>query len=129
MSRILLVEPDTILGKNYQQVLVSVGHDVQRSTSAAGALDALDEQAIELIVLELLLGSHNGVEFLYEIRSYADLQGIPVIVHSSVAPATVRSSPGYQLLGIQQYLYKSDTTQAQLIEAVEDALSANAARK
>ncbi len=129
MGRILLIEPDTILGKNYQAALKRAGHDVYRSTSAGAALQILDEQAIELIVLELLLGAHNGVEFLYEIRSYSDLKNIPVIINSNVAPATVRSSPGYKLLGVQQYLYKPHTKQSELVEAAGIVFDAGVVRQ
>lgn len=122
MARIVLLEPDVILAKSYQAALEKAGHMVERTANADRALKILDEQASDVLVLELLLGAHNGIELLYEMRSYADLRRLPVIVHSHSDPSLVQDSPGYRALQVQHYLYKPDTKQADLVDAVEQAL-------
>jgi len=68
--------------------------------------------------LELQLASHNGIEFLYELRSYNDWQSIPVIIHSLV-PATAFTNIAPEL-GVVSYLYKPTTTLKKLCTSVSD---------
>ena len=85
MSTILLVEPDMLLAQTYMRSLALAGHIVHVARSAQAAVDALDEYGADLILLEIQLPAHNGVEFLHELRSYAEWQEIPVVVNSYMA--------------------------------------------
>lgn len=122
MARVVLLEPDVILAKSYQTALEKSGHAILRTARPDRALTYLDEQKVDVLVLELLLGAHNGIELLYEMRSYADLRHLPVIVHSRSDPSLVQDSPGFRALEVQHYLYKPDTKQTDLVDAVESAL-------
>ena len=51
--KILLIEPDRILGRNYCVALEAHGHEVMLRQSAEEAIAAMDENRPELIVLEL----------------------------------------------------------------------------
>lgn len=117
--KILLVEPDRILGRNYRQALKQANHDVQLANGAQAALLALDEKIPDLIILELQMPSHNGVEFLYEIRSYPEWQGIPVVILSLAPKETVIADTGlFNRLGVRDYLYKPQTKLVQLVRLV-----------
>jgi len=122
--KILLIEPDRALAKTYMESLQQVGHHVQVAATAQGAIQAADAQTPDVVILELQLVGHSGVEFLYEFRSYTDWQHIPVIVQSGI-PATEFTSQWQllqQSLGVSTYLYKPYTSlrqlQAQLNELV-----------
>lgn len=121
MGRIVLIEPDVVLAQQYQKAITDDANEVVVTHSAATALSALDEPA-DMIILELQLGSHNGIEFLYEIRSYQDLATIPVVVLSNVNPSYVTTAQGYELLGISEYLYKPQTSLQQLKRTITDLL-------
>jgi DNA-binding response OmpR family regulator len=116
---VLLVEPDRILGKAAEAKLKTAGHTVIRCQSAQGALDALDQNPPDVIILELQLGIHNGIEFLYEMRSYTEWQHIPVIVHTinSHVSDDQFKKPLAQL-GVESVLYKPRTTGDKLVQAV-----------
>ena len=116
MATILLLEPDKQLASSYRQALERAGHSVHWQTDAQTALTVLDEHAPNLIILELHLANHNGVEFLYEMRSYPDCDHIPILLHTLVQ----KGHPGlgrdyWRQLGIHDYLYKPQTTLAQLV--------------
>ncbi len=116
MATILLLEPDKRLADSYRRALKAAGHQVHWQNDAQAALAVIDEQAPDLIVLELHLAHHNGVEFLYEVRSYPDCDHIPILLHTMV-PA---EHPGlgqdyWPQLGIRDYLYKPQTSLAQLV--------------
>lgn len=125
MARILLLESDKLLTKVYAQSLVAGGHEVMTHHDAQAAVTILDEQSIDLVVLELALAGHNGVELLYEMRSYPDWDHIPVVLHTMVPP----SHPGlgrtlWKELGIAAYLYKPQTSLAQLVQKVNRTVPA-----
>jgi DNA-binding response OmpR family regulator len=84
MSRIILLEPDRILAEVYRQMLTVEGHDVIPCASAQAAIMAADDAKPDLIILELQLIEHSGIEFLYEFRSYPDWARVPVLIQSHV---------------------------------------------
>lgn len=121
MVDILLIEPDRLLTRTYTELLTSSGYCVQQVNGAQAGIVAADEGKPKLIVLELQLIEHSGVEFLYELRSYSDWQTIPVIVHSHVPPTEFADS--WQLLrdqlSVGEYLYKPQTSLNQLLRSVQ----------
>lgn len=123
MADILLIEPDMKLGIIYCQYLQANGHNIRWRNSAQSALSSIDKRRPNLVILEIQLANHNGIEFLYELRSYQDWQNIPVIVHSQVPPIFKTISPMlYNQLGVVSYCYKPTTKLQDLLIAIEDQL-------
>lgn len=125
MAHILLIEPDRVLADIYRQGLQSDGHSVVMCASAQAGIFAADEQCPDIVIMELQLIGHSGVEFLYEFRSYLEWQSVPVLVHSQV-PAGEFSGAWSMLsneLGVSGYLYKPTTTFSELLRSVRSALS------
>lgn len=118
MIKVLLIEPDQRLSKTYQQAL-SQQHEVAVVHTAQQAIHATEQFIPDVIVLDPQIARHNGVEFMYELRSYADLQKIPVILLVSLLPEmfTVPVATQRQL-GIVQVLYKPQTSLKQLVDVV-----------
>ncbi len=108
------------MGEVIKSALESFGYKVSWSRSAQSALDALDESLPDLVILELQLGVHNGIEFLYEMNSYQEWQGIPIIVHTINAKAQDQIfGVSLETLGVQAVLYKPRTTTKQLVSMVK----------
>lgn len=122
MARILLVEPDRLLAKTYAKSLRQAGHAVTCCLTGQAAIQAADRQTPDAIVLELQLKGHNGVEFLYELRSYPEWQDLPVVVNTLVPEQSLHSIATVPLLHINAYLYKPNSSLAKLLEAVNDAV-------
>jgi DNA-binding response OmpR family regulator len=122
MPNVLLIEPDRLLAETYRQVLEAAGHDVTVASGAQAAVMEADAAKPDLVILELQLIGHSGIEFLYEFRSYLDWQAIPVIIQSQVPPGEFVGS--WQLLsqelGVKVYLYKPQTTLRQLLAQVAE---------
>lgn len=118
---ILLVEPDKILGQSLFATFEKAGHAVIWKRTAQTALDGLDEQQPDVVVLEIQLGLHNGIEFLYEIRSYTEWKHIPVIVHTMNQHTHHETFvEPFKQLGVEAVLYKPRTTTKQLLEAITE---------
>ncbi|MGH7195666.1 MAG: response regulator [Candidatus Saccharimonadales bacterium] len=123
-TKILLVEPDKFLAEAYQKALAAAGYDVVLATGAQDAIHEADQQTPDLIILELQMAGHNGLEFLYEFRSYPEWQRVPVIINSLVPPTeTDENIVFWDYLNISAHLYKPRTTLSQLIYAAENCLS------
>lgn len=119
MAHILLIEPNIVLAKTYMQAFEHVGHTVVCARSAQDGVFAADEQRPDVVVLELQLGAHDGVEFLHEFRSYAEWQNIPVVLHSNVSLTQLAPMrDALAELGVHTLLYKPQTSLQRLISAV-----------
>ncbi len=121
MTHILLVEPDAVLAKTYCRAFERAGCTVMWATHAQAAIDAADARLPAVIVLELQLAGHSGIEFLYEFRSYSEWQDVPIIVHTLVPPTEFGDMATLQNeLGIRGYHYKLNTRIAQLIASMRE---------
>jgi CheY-like chemotaxis protein len=122
---ILLIEPDKLQAGAYTAVLERMGASVTHVSTAQSAVHAVDDRIPDVVVLELQLAGNNGVEFLYEFRSYPEWVHIPVIVHTFVTAYELsRAATLHSQLGVQRILYKPTTTLAALCEAVQDVVPA-----
>lgn len=122
MADILLLEPDSLLATAYCQAFEHEGHSVRLTVGAQDAVFQIDERVPDVIVAELQLVAHSGIEFLYELRSYAEWQATPVIIHSAIPPAEFSDSAMLlrHRLGVVAYLYKPHTTLRTLLRAVRE---------
>lgn len=122
MAQILFIEPDYLLASTYRQALETQGHEVRICASAQSAIFSADEVKPDLVILELQLIRHSGIEFLYEFRSYPDWQGVPVLILSGVPAGEFMGSWELfrQELGIRSYLYKPLTSLQTLLRTVHE---------
>jgi DNA-binding response OmpR family regulator len=125
---ILLIEPDRILADTYRQAFELEGHSVMMCASAQSAIYGADEKCPDVVILELQLIGHSGIEFLYEFRSYAEWQAIPVVVHTQVPAGEFIDSWQFmqEELGVGSYLYKSLTSIHGLSRAVNELVTQQA---
>lgn len=117
--RILLIEPDVILAETYITALKSSGHAVVWVRTAQQAVAAADEKRPDLVILELQMSRHNGIEFLYEFKSYSEWQRVPVIVLSAIPPVELEQIAVLRReLAVVAVLGKTQTSLADLCAAV-----------
>lgn len=124
MKKVLLVEDDLWLRELYGSALEKVVDiELHYADSADAALGVLDNESIDLVVLDMFLGAHNGVEFLHEIASYQDTRQIPIVILSAVHQHDFGMQPDrWRHYGVTEYLYKPTTKPQQLIAAVSKQL-------
>ena len=118
---ILLIEPDVVLAETYRSILEKKGFRVRHVFGAQDAVVAADEKKPDLVICELQLVSHSGIEFLYEFRSYPDWRQIPIIVLSLVPMSEFKDSMFglVERLGVVRYLYKPMTGLVELVREVD----------
>lgn len=122
MAQVLLIEPDRLLARTYFEALTAGGHKVQICATAQTGIFCADDIKPDVVLLELQLVAHSGIEFLYEFRSYPDWQNIPVIVSTNVPAGEFAGS--WKLLrdqlGVSQYLYKPLTNLKKILSTVNE---------
>lgn len=122
MAELLLLEPNRMLAKSYVMALQNAGHRVRHCARGQTAIEAADKKTPDLVIVELQLAGHNGLEFLYEFRSYPEWQNIPVIIQSVVPPHVIENAAALPQLNVSAYLYKPTTKLARLVETVGEVL-------
>jgi DNA-binding response OmpR family regulator len=122
--RILLIEPDKVLATTYRRALEEQGHTVSVAYDAQTAINVADATAPELLVLELQLIEHNGIEFLYEFRSYPEWQLIPVLIHTWV-PLDAHMTESLKQLHVIGYHYKPQTSLRRLLASIDTHTAAS----
>jgi len=114
---ILIVEPSKYLGGLIKEAFESAGLKSEVANSAQQAVHIADKlDSIEAVTIELLLPKHNGLEFLYEFRSYEDWNDTPIIIYSHLSDEELKI--GHNLsdeMGIFARLYKPSTTLKTLV--------------
>ena len=117
---ILLIEPDRVLAKSYASGLKAAGNTIAHTVDAQFAIQAADEKAPDVVVVSLELARHNGIEFLYEFRSYSEWQDIPAVLLTN-APSTElgQNNISHDQLGIVAVLIRTRTSVTDLVHTVE----------
>lgn len=123
MPRVLLIETDYDLANNIGDYLRRDGHEVIWHKDPQAAIESADSLSPEIVVMDLILSTHSGVEFLYELRSYPEWQKLPVIIFGNVSEAELTASyQGLAHLDISAYHYKPITRLDELAQSVKLAL-------
>lgn len=126
MKTVLLIEPNALLAQSYTQILQQNGYRVVRAKGAQDAVLAADTATPDVVVLEIQLVAHSGIEFLHEFRSYAEWRDIPVLVVTNLPPASAEPLQDVLLdqLGVSAVLYKPQTSLQTLVGQVRSLAAA-----
>lgn len=118
--KIILLEPDKVLADTYRDLLIQAGHRVVMCASAQAAIFAADDLQPDLVIMELQLTGHSGIEFLYEFRSYDDWTDVPVIALTNVPAGEFDGCWDLlrEQLGVRAYHYKPLTSLRMLLRSV-----------
>lgn len=123
MKHVLIVDADKKLRDTSVVALESAGFTVAAAAGAQAAIGLCEAQMPAVVLLELQLQRHSGVEFLHEFRSYPEWQEVPVILYTVVPVAQlVQFDQAFKTLGIIAHAYKPETSLKQLISLIEDVL-------
>lgn len=117
MPKILLVEDEKILAEMYKDKFEADGIKTLLAFSAKEALEALEKERPDLILLDILLPRENGISFLKTLRQTKKDLNIPIIAFSNYDdPATKEEAFA---LGAKEYLIKTEYTPQQIVEKIK----------
>ena len=120
MKKILVIEDDPWQAEHTIDVLAKAGYKVSHARDALEALDILDQQKIDLIVLDMFLPGPNAFTLLHELKSHQDLAQIPVVIFSTQAEYTLDTLKPY---GVVDLVDKTTAKQGDLVSAITKGLA------
>ncbi len=82
---VLIVEDDEWMAAHHLRTLEAAGMKVTTVSHALAAMDTLETNQPDVLVLDVLLPGPNAFTLLHELRSHADLASIPVILCTNSA--------------------------------------------
>lgn len=120
MSKILIVEDYANIQQVYQTALSFEGYDVTVAADGKEALEMVERQEPDLILLDLLMANVGGLEFLrmYEAPKHPHTKVI--VISSLYSPELAKEVTD---LGVHKYLIKSKFTPKELVEVIKDTLA------
>ncbi|GGG07275.1 MULTISPECIES: response regulator transcription factor [Cysteiniphilum] len=118
MERILIVEDDDSLAQMIARYLERMNYELLIKSTAIDALAAVEETSFDCLLLDINLGSDNGIQLCQKIRQVYDM---PIIMISAISDTTQKS---YSLnIGADDYVTKPFS-----LEELEARISANIRR-
>jgi GAF domain-containing protein/DNA-binding response OmpR family regulator len=79
-GKALLVDDDELVRRSVRQALEPIGWQVAEAENGQVAVESLTATRADVIILDLMMPKMDGFEFLDELRSRPDWQGIPVVI-------------------------------------------------
>lgn len=119
-AKILLVD-DTADGREPLAILLRMsGYDVKCAASGFEALDALDRDGAELVILDLMMPGLSGTETLERMRA-SKWPALPVMVLSASGHDD-REAEKLSQLGVAHYLQKTTVGFPELLQIINGML-------
>jgi CheY-like chemotaxis protein/anti-sigma regulatory factor (Ser/Thr protein kinase) len=79
-GRALLVDDDELVRRSVRQALEPLGWNVSEAENGRVAVDSLTAAQPDVIILDLMMPTMDGFEFMEQLRGRPDWQDIPVVV-------------------------------------------------
>jgi len=120
MTKIAIIEDDTVINQMYRMKFEADGFEVQLADNGKRGVAMVESFQPDVILMDLQMPEMGGAEALAEIRSHDWGKTIPVIILTNLgeeeAPKTLRT------LGIHSYIVKADLTPSQVVSRAKEAL-------
>lgn len=121
---ILIIEPSKDLAAVLQKTFKRKGYKAALAHTAQEGIEAADKTNPGLVIIELIIPQHNGLEFIHEFRSYAEWLNVPIIFYSQLAPSELGADEEVLAdMGIKGHFYKPTTSLDELVRAVESTFA------
>ena len=117
---ILIIEDDQflidLLGKQFEQQ----HYEIARALDTKHARKIMNESAIALVLLDVVLPGQDGFTFLSEVKKDPKIKDIPVIILSNLGQKQ-EIEKGLEM-GAVEYLVKADMSPREIVERVKNFL-------
>ena len=118
IKRILVAEDEKLMSKALADQLSRAGFAVEVVYDGESALDFLNKEKFDLILLDILMPKMNGLDVLKELKSKGDTTPI-IILSNSSKEETIKEA---KHLGANEYFVKSNVSLSEVISAVKKEL-------
>jgi DNA-binding response OmpR family regulator len=119
-SFVLIVEDDQWLAEQHQRLLQAAGIRSDHVAHALAAIDMIDTQKPDALLLDVLLAGPNAFTLLHELKSHSDLADIPVILCTNSADQLIPED--LAAYGVRQILDKATMMPGDVVAAIRKVL-------
>lgn len=124
MRRVLVVEPSKELARIISESFNGEGIAADAAHTAQMGISRADENKPDLVVLELLISGHNGLEFIHEFKSYNDWFDVPIVIYSDLSSEELGKAVNWEEdMNIIKHFYKPTTTLHELNKYVKNVIN------
>lgn len=118
-SSILIVDDDPLICKLFTTALNKSGYRAQAVMSGRAAIEHLQSETIDLLVLDIMMADMDGISVIQHLRQQQGYENLPILVLSArVDEASMRRGIA---AGATQYLTKP-ITPAALVRRIQEVL-------
>lgn len=121
MTKILLVEDDPLIYRMYQKLFELEGYEAEVAENGQEGLDKLKEYTPDVILLDIMMPTMNGVEMLTKLREDPKTKDTPVVVLTNMSD--IRVSNEVFSKGATLSIVKSETEPDQVIAWIKSVLA------
>jgi len=121
MANIAIIEDDLSLARALEEKLRHEGFGVTVMLWGETQLDFLKAMHPDLVLLDLKLPGHSGLEVLAAMRQHPQFQKLPVVVLSNFDGEEIQKET--TKLGVFAYLVKNETTLDEIVSTIRNALA------
>ena len=121
--KILLIEDEPVLVDLFRDKFSKEGFDIITAFDSESGLQIARIERPDLIILDILLPTRNGIDFLKKLRAEKEVSKTPVLVYSCLDTPDIKNEA--LKLGVIDYLLKTKYTPDQLVEKIKEYLNKN----
>jgi CheY-like chemotaxis protein len=121
MATVLVVEDERDSRELLARTVRKGGHTVIVAANGWEALLALDEAAVDLVLLDLMMPGMDGPTFLSILRNDQRRRATPVILVTALSEGDLLTSAAR--LGVSKCLKKANYTPQELLETIDTVLT------
>lgn len=122
-KKILIVEDEAFIAEVYSRELQKAGFQTTTAGDGPQALQALEKEPFDMMLLDILLPTMHGLEILKQWRQKHPDSKMPVILLTNLGQdEVIKEAFG---LGAAGYLIKASYTPKQVVAEVQNVLSGN----
>ena len=115
--KIMLVEDEVFIRELYEMVLEKEGYEVEAFADGNEAVAALEKNAYDLVLLDIMLPGKDGIQILTDLRAMPSHKDTKVMMLTNLGNEHVVEKTN--TLGISGYVVKADNTPFQIVDRVK----------
>ncbi len=114
-QRVLFIDDEPYFQTIYGNTLKKAGYQVTFAKNGQEALDVLEKQDFEILVVDLIMPIMSGLTFLKQIKN--KIQKSKILCLTSLDSVTDQLA--VKKLGVKYFFMKSDTGPAELVDIIQ----------
>lgn len=124
MTKVLLIEDDPLIYRLYQKLFSLEGFEIELAENGQLGLEKLKTFHPDILLMDIMMPTMNGIEMLTELKANPDTKDIPVVVLTNIADMNITQMALSK--GAILCIIKSQTEPADVISSVKAVLAKTA---